>query len=379
MVVCFCEEINAGGRESVGTNRCFVVYFLYDMASPRETIMNINVSTQTFIKVLVIMAALWFLYLISDVLALLFVAFIVSSALSPSVNAMERRKVPRVVGILLIYLAILGVVGLMLFLLIPALVDQVSQLALNFPVYSERLLAIVRGFQSQALDANLIEQIKRGLSAMESGLLTFASGLFLKIFDVIGGVVALSVVIVLSFYMTSQEHVIQRALTFVMPKRYEEYVNHLITRIQQQIGKWLRAQLILSFIIFVLSYVGLTILGVDYALTLAMVAGLTEFVPVIGPIVGAVPAAFIALNQSPWLALWVIILYLVIQRLENDLLVPKVMQHTVGLNPLISIIALLIGAKLAGIVGALLAIPVTTALGVIVSDFFGETEKSEKT
>ena len=354
-----------------------MVYFYY-MASPRETVMNINISTQTFIKILVIMAALWFLYLISNVLALLFVAFIISSALSPSVNAMEKRKVPRVAGILLIYFAVLAVITLMFVLLIPALADQVSQLAMNFPVYSERLLAIFRGLQSQAIDVNILEQAKKGLAAMEAGLLTFASGLFLKIFDVIGGFVALSVVLVLSFYMTSQEHVVQRALTFVTPKRYEGYINHLITRIQHQIGKWLRAQLILSFIIFVLSYVGLTILGVDYALTLALVAALTEFVPVVGPILGAIPAAFIALNQSPWLALWVIILYLVIQRLENDLLVPKVMQHTVGLNPLISIIALLIGAKLAGVVGALLAIPVTTAIGVVVSDFFGETEKEEK-
>ena len=152
----------------------------------------------------------------------------------------------------------------MVLLLIPALADQVSQLALNFPVYSERLVAIVRGIQNQAADASIIEQVKKGLSAMEAGLLTFASGLFLKIFDVIGGVVALSVVLVLSFYMTSQEHVVQRALTFVTPKWYEDYINSLITRIQHQIGKWLRAQLILCFIIFVLSYVGLTILGVDY-------------------------------------------------------------------------------------------------------------------
>lgn len=346
------------------------------MAAAREKVLNINISTQTFIKILVILAALWFLYLISDVLALLFVAFIISSALSPTVDAMEKQKVPRVLGILLIYLSVIAVITLVFVLLIPALVEQVSQLALNFPVYSERLLSMARGLQSQASDANIIEQVKRGLAAMESGLISFASGLFVKIFDVIGGFVALFVVLVLSFYMTSQERVIQRALTFVTPKRYESYINHLITRIQHQIGLWLRAQLILSFIIFVLSYVGLSILGVEYALTLALVAGMTEFVPVVGPILGAIPAAFIAFNQSPWLALWVIVLYLVIQRLENDLLVPKVMQHAVGLNPLVSIIALLIGAKLAGIVGALLAIPVTTAIGVIVSDFFGESEKS---
>ncbi|MDP2656520.1 MAG: AI-2E family transporter [bacterium] len=347
------------------------------MALLREKILTINVSTQTFIKILVILAVLWFLYLISDVLALLFVAFILSSALTPWVNGMHKYKIPRVVSILLIYVSVIAVITAVVLLLIPALAAQISQMALNFPIYSERLVSIAQGLQTQASNANIIEQVKKGLAAIESGLLTFASGLVFKIFNIIGGFVALFVVLVLSFYMTVEESVIQKAVTFMTPAKYHDYATHLINRVQKQIGLWLRAQMILSFIIFLLSYIGLSILGVDYALTLALVAGLTEFVPVVGPILGAVPAVFIGLNQSPWLALWVILLYLVIQRLENDLLVPKVMQHTVGLNPLISIIALLIGAKLGGIVGAMLAIPVTTAISVVVSDFFGEAEKAK--
>ena len=123
---------------------------------------------------------------------------------------------------------------------------------------------------------------------------------------------------------------------------------------------WLRGQLILVLIIGALSFIGLTILQVKYALVLAMIAGISELIPYVGPIIGAIPAVFLASSQSLFKAGLVIILYVVIQQLENQIIVPKVMQRSVGLSPLVIIIVMLIGARLAGVVGLLLAVPTAT-------------------
>ena len=179
---------------------------------------------------------------------------------------------------------------------------------------------------------------------------------------------------VLTFYLTVEEHALKRMLRSLVPVRYQPYITHLVNRIQEKIGMWLRGQLILSLIIFLLSWFGLTILGVKYALVLAIFSGLTELVPYLGPFIGAIPAVFIALTQSPALALGVIVVYLIIQQLENNVIVPKVMQRAVGLNPIITIIAMMIGFKLAGILGIIIAVPVATALSIVLNDFI-EIEK----
>lgn len=347
------------------------------MARKSEQSLNITISSKTIAKFLIVGALLWFLYMIRDIVAILFVALIVASAFAPWVNLLEKRGIPRGIGIISIYVGMLGVVGLVFFLLIPALAAQVHQLSVTFPEYVDRIVGLLQNFQSDT-GFNIIDPIKQGLHALQSMVVQFASGVFVKLFDIIGGLAAFFLIFVVTFYMTVEEGVMRRALKLVIPIQYRAYTNTIIEHIQFKIGMWLRAQAILSMIIFLLSFVGLSVLGVDYALVLALVAGLTEFMPVIGPIIGAVPAIFIAFNTSPWLALWVLLLYLVIQRVENDLLVPKVMQKAVGINPLVSIIAILIGGKIAGFFGVLLAIPVTTAISVIVSGFLGPEEDDDE-
>lgn len=340
------------------------------MSTQKDQAVTITISTITFLKILLILGVIAFVYVTRDILAILFIALLLSSALSPWVLAMERRKIPRTAGIFLIYLSILSVISLAIVLLIPPLVEQFNELSLTFPSYSDHFVQVL---QSYSPDINIIDQFKRLFISIQSSILDIASGIFLKIFDILKGLVAFFLVFVVTFYMVVEENMMRRALRSVAPAKYHAYIERLLGKIQKKIGLWLRGQAILSFLIFFLSFVGLSILGVHYALVLALVAGLTEFMPLIGPIIGAIPAIFIAFNQDPLLAVWVILLYILIQRLENDLLVPRIMQQAVGLNPLVSIIALLIGAKFGGIIGILLAIPVATVLAVIASDFFGNS------
>ncbi len=141
-------------------------------------------------------------------------------------------------------------------------------------------------------------------------------------------------------------------------------------KMSKKMGEWLRGQLILGLIVALAVYVGLTFLGVKYALVLALMAGVLEVIPYVGPIISLVPALFIGFAQSPVIGVLVVVLYVVIQQVENHILVPKVMQKVTGLNPIISILALLVGLKAGGLAGAILAIPLAMMGVVILEDLF---------
>jgi len=196
------------------------------------------------------------------------------------------------------------------------------------------------------------------------------SSLFTTVKGFFGGVVTSVVILVLTFYMVAEGEKVHKFLKSLAPVEYQPYIAEITRKMQKKIGAWLRGQLLLGFIIGLASYIGLSILGVKYALLLAVIAGFFELIPYIGPILSAVPAVIIAFSQAPMLALVVLGLYLLIQQTENHLLVPKIMEKATGLNPIVSILALMIGVKLGGIAGAFFAIPLAMMLTVIVEDIF---------
>mgnify|MGYP003395481799 CR=1 FL=1 len=154
----------------------------------------------------------------------------------------------------------------------------------------------------------------------------------------------------------------------LVPKKHQEFTMSLVRKIQRRMGLWVIGQMILSLCIFALTYVGLTLLGVKYALFLALLAGLLEVVPYIGPFLSAIPAIFFALIQSPALAVAVAALYVLVQKTEGYFLVPKIMEKTDGTSPLLVLLSLLVGFKLAGIFGLLLAVPLAGAITLIVAE-----------
>lgn len=215
-----------------------------------------------------------------------------------------------------------------------------------------------------------------GLAVITSNLSKASSGIISFIVTLFGGVISFFIVLVITFYLVVEEDGMKRFIRSITPDKYHPYLTQLMNNIQKRMGWWLRGQLILSLIVFALVYLGLTILGIKYALILALVAGIFEIIPYLGPLLSAIPAVFFAFAQKPAMAIFVVILYFVIQQMENHLIVPKVMGKSVGLNPLIVILSILIGARLAGAVGALLAVPVATALAVYFEDLIGA--KSEE-
>lgn len=340
-------------------------------SDPKNSV-TIHISTLSIVKVLAVLVLLAFVYLVWGVIVLLFVSLLLAAALSPAIDWLARRHLPRSLCVLLLYASALSVLAIVMVLIIPPIIKELSELAAAFPVLYERLtqgLGSSGNGQAAAVLQQALGTLSQTLSRMTGSVLGAVASIF-------GGLVSFITVLVLTFYFAVKKDNLKSLAAAVAPAKHQKYALNLLWRIQDKLGLWLRGQLFLSFIIFVMILSGLLILRAPYALVLALLAGLLEAVPFIGPIAAAVPAVLLALTVSPLKALLVAGLYVVVQQLENNLIVPKVMQKATGLNPIVVIVAVLLGAKLSGILGAILAIPVATAAMVVIGDWWGVEEEN---
>lgn len=324
-------------------------------------------STKIILRVVVILLALGFLWLIRDIVIVVLLGLVLASALEPMAEYFTRYKIPRFVSVLATYIVVIGLFASVVALMAPLVADQARVLAANLPSLAVELQARYPNLTLLFGGANLASIVDALLS--NSG---FGSNLFDRTLGLFNGLVALVTVLVISFYLVAADRGMKKFISDIVPTQYQPTTVRLIAKIQRKMGLWVVGQFILSVFIFALTYIGLSLLGVEYALVLALIAGLLEVVPYIGPFVAAIPAVFFALIQSPPLVIGVIILYILIQKTEGYVLVPKIMEKTVGTSPLVVLLALLIGFKLAGILGILLAVPLAGAITVVIQEFFHE-------
>lgn len=320
-------------------------------------IQKVDVSHKTIIFVTIFILALWIIYLIRDLLIILFVAVIFVSALSPLVKFFVKLRLPKVLSIALTYIIIISVLTGFLIIIIPPLVEQTNRLITASPPLVSQFFSVVN--------------IDR--SVLSSELTDLSKNLFSITISIFDNLLAIIFLLVLTFYMLMEKENLESRLASLFRNR-EERVRKSIVKIEEKLGSWLQGQLVLSLLVGLMSYIGLVILNIPYALPLALIAGVMEVIPVIGPIVSAIPAILIALTISPILSIIVAVMYLVIQQLENSLIVPQVMKRAVGLNPLIVILAIAIGSRLLGISGALLAVPIAVVFQIIATEII-EGEK----
>ncbi len=347
------------------------------MPQPLNITSSLTISLGSIVKIALVILFIYFLYMILDILGLLFVAVVVAAALGPWVDYLQRHRVPRAVSLIVIYLIIFLVISLIVFLMIPPLVQQIQQLASVLPNYYIKAVSGLSALQHSS-DIEAAATISSFLENIGSALANTANSIFSTVTSIFGGLIQLLVILVISFYLIVQEHGLKRFLRSITPAKYQPYIMQLMSRINIKLGLWFRAQLLLMLIIAILTYIGLSLFGMEYALVLALWAGLTEIIPYVGPIIGALPAVFLAFTISPIQGLLIVILYVVIQQLENNIIVPTIMRKAVGLNPVVSIIVILVGAKLGGIMGAILSIPLATAIAVFVSDFFEDWQTGDQ-
>ena len=321
-------------------------------------------------------AIAWTLFLVRDALLIIYISALVAIGLSPLVEAAEQRitlrkwRIPRWAAILGIYCSILGILVGVGLLVIPPLVMQARALWTALPALIEqgRQALVMWGvLQADVSPSDVIRQSPVGSTDAVGAVLG-------AIWGFIGGIFGAVTILILSFYMLADSPQLRRAFVRLFPRTERSRVEDAGQRVTAKVSAWLGGQLLLAGIIGTTAAIGLWLLGVPYFYVLALIAGIGEMIPVVGPLLAAIPAVAVALSVRPSLALFVALFFFVQQQLENHVLVPKVMARQVGVSPVIVIVALLIGGSLLGIVGAILAVPTAAILQVLFEEWeAGET------
>lgn len=348
------------------------------MAIKNQSHLDISITSETLFRSLVIILGLVALYLIRDVIVVLILSVVIASAVTPSANYLQKKGLPRTVGVFLIYFVALLILVSILYFIISPLSNELDNLALIFPVYLDKVSSVFQQIRDASPQyEQLLNNIQVQLDKISQDLAHMSSNIFGAATKLFGGVVSAIFVIVISFYLSAQEHGISLFLRSVTPKKHQAYILNLWARSQHKLGRWLQVQFLASIIVGVLIFIGLAIFGIKHKFLLALIAAVLEIIPIVGPILAAVPAIILGLLKSPVVAMWTIIVYAVVQQLENHVIIPNIVRRAVGLNPAIVIIALLIGNELAGIPGIILAVPVSVIAMELIQDF-GHHHDEEK-
>ena len=329
---------------------------------------KIDITLGTFLRFFAVAILIFVAYYLLQVIAAVIFAIVIASAIEPVIQWAGRRHVSRIIAVILIYLAAVVILAGLVYLVLPAIATELQNFISSYPIYQRELFREIQSVTGIPLASFLSDNSQEILVSAPEQLTQLAESTFKLTVDVFGGFILAIITAVISFYVATQAMGIENFLRLVTPIEYEEYAVDLWIRAQRKMGQWLRAQLLLGLIVGVFVYIALTLLGIRFALVFAALTAVLEIIPVIGPIIAAAPAVVIAFVQGPILGLTVIVTYFVIQQIESHLIVPTVMRRSVGLNPLVVILALLIGGKVGGVLGLLLAVPVASILVEFLSD-----------
>ncbi len=333
-----------------------------------ENTTKIEISLKSVLLIILTLILLLLAWKIRGILMGIFIAFILMSGFAPLVDWLVKKGFNKTVSVVITYFLLISFFVGILFFVIPPLIAQTREFLTNLPIYVSWVTGTfgntsIPGVYIDSIIGILLSKLDSALS----NILTVALNAF-SLF------VTFITVAVFSFYLLLERESIKRNIHIFFPHLPKQRVYSLSYKIEEKLGAWVRGQALLMVIIGVTTYIGLTILGVEFALPLAVIAGLLEIVPIIGPIVSVIPAVLVAFIQSPILAVGVVALYLLIQQLENTIIVPKLMEKAVGLSPLLIIFALLVGGSLFGLLGAIIAVP-AAAIGHVIFEDFRTTSK----
>lgn len=327
----------------------------------------LHIPFVTILRIVFAVVAIIFLFLIRDILILLLFSMVIAAAVDPVATRMENKGIPRIIGLLVVYL--LFIVGTISFLwiLLPPLARELTDFTTNFAQYAQGILDVLSRYgitpENPAFGGfqGYIDQLTAALAQIVPSLPSVFTGIVAKGLEII-------TVFLASFYLALQRDGEEKFLRMITSDE-EPYIVDLWKRAQKKIGQWLHGQIMLALLIGVATFIGLTLLDMKYAVVLAVVAGILEIVPIVGPIATAIIAISVAFFQDPGKAVLVGLFFLILQQLEGHILVPLVFRKVLGLHPVIVIFSLLIGLRLGGIPGMLLAVPMAAVMMELFSDF----------
>ncbi|MFZ2187054.1 MAG: AI-2E family transporter [Candidatus Moraniibacteriota bacterium] len=329
---------------------------------------RVAIGTKIAFRLAYVIAGIYFLYLIRSVVLLVLFAVLTSAALSPAIVRLQKWKLSRTAAVIIVY-AVLFLGGIaLLSILLPLFFSEVKEFLRSWPEYAARLDVLMSSIQTYLSTLGIDfqkEQFSQNIAANIAGWLSHILSTTVSVFQSFIHFIGF---FFLAVYLSLEEKGIEKFFLLVTPKEYHQQALSVVSRMQGKVSQWLMGQALLMLIAFATYYIGLQILGVPYALAIACFGGIMEILPYIGPVIAAIPAILVGLLVSPVLGVSALIFYVIAHQAEAHIIAPQVMKHSAGLNPVALIVAVLIGAELAGPLGIVLSVPITMMLSVFVDD-----------
>jgi predicted PurR-regulated permease PerM len=316
----------------------------------------------------------WLFYRFYQVIFILFVAIVLGTVIRPIVTWLHKRKLPRIAGVILVYLLLLALFISFALLLFPLIIEQGTTIAVSVPNYYQSVREWMIHDPNQLI-VRLGEFLPTALPGLEpiqqtgQQMLDFARQAAVYMASAAKFIFIAIAIMILAFHWTLDGPRTIQSWLLLVSKRQREDINQLISAMSAKVSFFVAGQGVLCLFIGIMALVAYLIIGLPNALVLALLAAVMEAVPLVGPLLGAIPAAFIALSIAPSKLVWVIVATIVIQQLENYVLVPRVMRKAVGVNPFISLLAIFTFSSFFGIAGAFMAIPIAAIIQILLERF----------
>jgi len=332
----------------------------------------LDISWGTILKISLAFLVFYILYLVRDILAWFIFALTISVLFTPAITFLQRLTIPRSLAVIFVYVAVFGILGLSIFLTAPMFIAEIKQFSQLFPQYFEKVAPPL-----QSLGIEAFESIDDFTQALGVVLQKASSDILSALAIFFGGLGSTVFILSIALFLSLEEKGVERMVALLSPKKYEAYVMALWERSRTKVSGWFGSRVLIALFVGVAVFIALSLFNVKYAFVLALFAAILDFIPVLGPIfAGAVIFSFVVLDS--WLkALFVLIVFILIQQIEGNIISPVLTKKFVGLPPALVLLSLAVGAKLLGILGAVLAIPLAGILFEFLRDFL--KKKKEET
>jgi len=337
-----------------------------------ETEKILDVSWRTVLKISIAIVVFYALFSVRQVLVWFVFGLTISLLFNPAINFLQRKKIPRSLAVIFVYVGIFGILSLLLYLVIPIFITEIQKFLEFFPEYFSKISPPL-----QSLGFKSFENTEAFLKAFEGTLRSMADNVFSALFALFGGIVATLFVVVTAIFLSIEEKGVERALILLFPKSYETKVLDVWQKCQKKVSGWFGGRIIGCLFVGVASYIAFLLFSVKYPFTLGLFSGVFNFIPYIGPLFTGVIVFLIVFPVSPLKGILAVLALVAIQQIENNILSPILMKKFVGLPPVLVLLALVIGADMWGFLGAILAIPLFGILFEFLKGFLQKKKDKE--
>jgi len=334
---------------------------------------TLDISWGAITKVFVAIFAFYFIYLAKEIALWFFFAVAISVLLDPGINFLRKLYLPKIIAVLIVYFSIFGILGLLIYITAPIFISEMKQFIQYLPGYFEKINPVLRQF-----GVNAAQDLSDFTSVLSSTLEQSSQSIIKAITIFFGGVASTVSILTMSFFLSLEEGAVEKILLLLCPSKFEDQIRSIFERVQRKVAGWFGARLLACLFIGMASYIVFYMFGIKYAFILALISGVLNFVPYIGPwITSILLITLIAVSSGSWfIVLYILIAVTLIQEVENKILTPLLMKKMTDIPPVLVLISLLLGAKIFGFLGMIFAVPVFGIIYEFIKEFL-EKRKEE--